>query len=457
MKVTKITRVAVERLRINEGQLEWLPRNPRTWTQTDIDRMVRSVEEDPDFADVRPVLAVPGTGKELIVFAHNLLTKAAQVRGDKTLPVAVFEPESDEDRATIRRLALKDNGSFGSWDTDALANEWDADPEVLEGWGVPEWITGGAGKTETGSGAEAGSGEPSAKEDENFDPDKGILVRCKPGDIWQLGEHRLMCGDSTDLETVKALMDGGGVADMVFTDPPYGVTQQKWDIAPNLDNMFTCMLSVSREDAALLIFSSQPFTTDLIEARKDLFRYDIIWRKTAPTGFYDAHKRPLRIHEIICVFYRKQPCFFPQKTVVQGQTGIGRKRGNSNYMKTCGGSWGPVGREKAESYEYEEDGTRYPTSVIECSNWNGTLFGDTSRSVVHPTQKPVALADYMLKSYSQEGDIVLDLFGGSGTTLIAAEQLGRKARLMEIDPHYCDIILSRWEQLTGHAAKKVTK
>lgn len=155
MKVSKITRVAVDRLRINEGQLEWLPRNPRQWTQTDIDRMVRSIEEDPDFAEVRPVLAVPGEGKELIVFAHNLLTKAAQVRGDRDLPVAVFEPETEEDQETIRRRALKDNGAFGSWDTDILANEWNADPWQLEGWGVPEWITGGARK-ETGS---DGSGE----------------------------------------------------------------------------------------------------------------------------------------------------------------------------------------------------------------------------------------------------------------------------------------------------------
>ena len=146
MKLNKTTRVAVDRLRINEGQLPWLPKNPRSWTQTDIDRMVRSLEEDPDFAEVRPVLAVPGEGKELIVFAHNLLTKAAQVRGEKTLPTAVFIPETEEDQETIRRLAIKDNGSFGSWDTDLLANEWNADPEQLEGWGVPEWITGGAGK-----------------------------------------------------------------------------------------------------------------------------------------------------------------------------------------------------------------------------------------------------------------------------------------------------------------------
>lgn len=162
MKITKITRVAVSRLRLNEGQLDWLPRNPRQWTQTDIDRMVRSMEEDPDFADVRPVLATPAEDGTLVVWAHNLLTKAAQTRGDKTLPVATYTPETEEDRETIRRLAIKDNGSFGSWDTDALANDWNAEPWQLEEWGVPEWITGGAGK-ETGSG-ETGSGETSGEQ-----------------------------------------------------------------------------------------------------------------------------------------------------------------------------------------------------------------------------------------------------------------------------------------------------
>lgn len=161
MKRTKITRVAVDRLRLNEGQLPWLPKNPRSWTQTDIDRMVKSIDEDPDFAEVRPVLATPGEGKELIVFAHNLLTKAAMVRGDRDLPVAVFEPETDEDRATIRRLAIKDNGSFGSWDTEILANEWEFETWDLEAMGIPEWITGGAGKTApAGSGNEGGGDSP---------------------------------------------------------------------------------------------------------------------------------------------------------------------------------------------------------------------------------------------------------------------------------------------------------
>lgn len=155
MKKSKVKSVAVERLRINEGQLDWLPRNPRQWTQTDIERMVRSIDEDPDFAEERPVLAVPGPDNTFVVFCHNLLTRAAQVRGDRTLPSVIYEPENDDDRETIIRRAIKDNGSFGAWDTDILANEWPVENLRLDDWGVPDWITGGAGK-ETGN---TGSGE----------------------------------------------------------------------------------------------------------------------------------------------------------------------------------------------------------------------------------------------------------------------------------------------------------
>ncbi|MDY6418898.1 MAG: hypothetical protein SPK87_09170, partial [Bacteroidales bacterium] len=230
MKKSKVKLIPVDQLELNEGQLDWLPRNPRQWTQTDIDRMRASLAEDPDFPEERPVLAVPGPDGRLVVFAHNLLTKVAKLDGSpEQLPTVVHYPVSGEDQEAIRRRALKDNGQFGSWDTEILADEWaDYEPEVLEEMGIPDWVTGGAGKAETGSGGGSGAGDgsrtsgKSAKEDEDFDPNKGILVRCKPGDIWELGDHRLMCGDSTDLETVKSLM-GGGLADMVFTDPPYGV------------------------------------------------------------------------------------------------------------------------------------------------------------------------------------------------------------------------------------------
>lgn len=211
-----VTVIPLDKLQLNEGQLDWLPRNPRSWTQTDIDRTKRSLEEDTDFMQDRPLLAVPGPEKDtFVVFAGNLRLTSARALGWPGAPVVVYHPEgmAEEDRETIRRRALKDNGSFGSWDTEILANEWKFETWDLEEMGIPDWVTGGAGGAQqpgAAGGTRAGSGEPAAKEDEDFDPDKGILVRCKPGDIWQLGDHRLMCGDSTDLETVKALMNGGG-------------------------------------------------------------------------------------------------------------------------------------------------------------------------------------------------------------------------------------------------------
>ena len=132
-------------LDLNEGQLDWLPRNPRTWTQTDIDRTVESIREDPDFLEDRPALAV-ALGDRLIVFAGNLRTRAAGIAGETKVPVVVYEPVTAEDKAAICRRAIKDNGSFGSWDVDALANEWNVEPAQLDAWGVPEWISGGAGK-----------------------------------------------------------------------------------------------------------------------------------------------------------------------------------------------------------------------------------------------------------------------------------------------------------------------
>ena len=123
------------RLQQNTGQIDWLPKNPRQWTQTDIDRTVKSIEEDTDFLEDRPLLAVEN-GDKLVVFAGNLRLTAVRKTDQKAVPVVVYSPESDEDQETIKRRALKDNGSFGSWDYDTLANEWDG---PFEDWGVPAW------------------------------------------------------------------------------------------------------------------------------------------------------------------------------------------------------------------------------------------------------------------------------------------------------------------------------
>lgn len=196
MKKKRI-KAKVADLVLNEGQLGWLPRNPRQWTRDDINLTKQSLERDPDFQEDKPILVTP-LDKKLLVFAGNLRTTAAKEMKLQTFEAIHYVPESDEDRETIKRRAMLDNGSFGSWDTDVLANEWDDCP--LADWGVPEWVTDVQEEEQT----------PAETKEDDFDENTDeIHVRCKPGDIWQLGDHRLMCGDSTDLETVKSLMGGG--------------------------------------------------------------------------------------------------------------------------------------------------------------------------------------------------------------------------------------------------------
>jgi hypothetical protein len=128
----------VSALSQNNGQLPWLPKNPRQWTQTDIDRTANSINEDEDFLEDRPLLVVPDR-KKYVVFAGNLRLTAAKKEGLTELPCVVYYPETDDDRMTVKRRAMKDNGSFGSWDFDALANEWDDLP--LVDFGIPVWET----------------------------------------------------------------------------------------------------------------------------------------------------------------------------------------------------------------------------------------------------------------------------------------------------------------------------
>ncbi len=427
-----LTVIALEKLQLNEGQLDWLPKNPRSFTQTDLDRTKRSLDEDADFLQERPLLAVPGTGKTLVVFAGNLRLTAARALGWPGAPVVVYHPEDQIDRETILRRALKDNGSFGSWDTDILANNWDAEPWQLEAWGVPDWITGGAGK-ETGNGAGASGAEgsaKSAKEDEGFDPDKGILVRCKPGDIWELGDHRLMCGDSIDLQQVTTLM-GGGLADMVFTDPPYGVaigdknkTLQSVQKAGQIEENITNDTLAPDELYKVLL----PAFENLRKSCKEDATYFVCAPPGGDVGLMmmmmaDAGLRPR--HQIV---WNKSSATFS----------LGRL--DYDY------------KHEAILYTWTKRHHNYRISPFRTSVWD---IEKPRRCDLHPTMKPVALVEAAMKDGSQEGDVVLDLFGGSGTTLIVAEQLGRKARLMEIDPHYCDVILSRWEQLTGRKAIKL--
>lgn len=156
--------VKVADLELNLGQVEWLPRNPRQWTKADIDKTTASIREDEDFLEDRPLLCLMHGGK-YIVFGGNLRTEASRKCGLMSVPAVVYTPESHEDRETVKRRAIKDNGSFGEWDFDALANEWDS--KDLDDWGVDVWQPEPAQVFQSGGAAQSTSISPAAGEDDS--------------------------------------------------------------------------------------------------------------------------------------------------------------------------------------------------------------------------------------------------------------------------------------------------
>lgn len=184
--------ISLDLLEQNTGQIEGLPANPREWTKKEVDALAKSLRETPELFEARPIIAVPHAGK-YVILGGNLRYEGCRKNGDSEAPVCVL-PE-DTPVVKMKEIVIKDNGSFGAWDYDRLGNEWDDLP--LPEWGVPAWEPAPV----SGSSSDG---------DDGFDEEEAVIVcRCKAGDIWQCGDHRVMCGDSTDPEAVKTLMGGG--------------------------------------------------------------------------------------------------------------------------------------------------------------------------------------------------------------------------------------------------------
>jgi site-specific DNA-methyltransferase (adenine-specific) len=213
-----------------------------------------------------------------------------------------------------------------------------------------------------------------------------------------------------------------GSIDLMLTDPPYAVTQNQWDVEIPLAKLWEEWERVVKPNGAFIFTSQFPFTIDLILSKKDLFRYDLIWYKPLGSGYLNANKMPMRNHEHILVFYRKLPTYNPQK-------GIGeRKRFNRKHDRN-GPNYGRFATEETSNF-YDDKGMRNPQSVIEFSN------GDRTSESDHPTQKPIALFQYLIKTYSNPGDTVFDGYLGSGTCAHAAISEGRSFVGSEKDPDY---------------------
>ncbi|WP_330648282.1 site-specific DNA-methyltransferase [Enterocloster bolteae] len=206
--------------------------------------------------------------------------------------------------------------------------------------------------------------------------------------------------------------------DLICTDLPYGQTSRNaWDMVIPFEPLWEQYERIIKDNGAIVLFANGMFTAELMMSNRKLWRYNLIWQKTQPTGFYNAKKMPLRSHEDICVFYKKPPTYNPQKT-----TGHLRKVSKAEHKVNCKQSldYGVGGLTTYDSTE------RYPKSV-----W--TFAKDIQKSSLHPTQKPVALIEKIIKTYTNPGDTVLDSCAGVMTTAVAAINTGRECICIEKD------------------------
>lgn len=376
------------------------PRNPNTHPTVQLELLAQIIRK----TGWRAPITV-STLSGFIVKGHGRL-QAAKLAGFKHCPVEyqTFEDEEEELAALLADNKLAELAEIDVEKLKEIFKDYEFEDLDLTGYSQDEYddLVGVFEEAEL-------LGDPDEVPEE-------VETRCKLGDVWQLGNHRLMCGDSTIITDVEKLMNGSK-ADMLLTDPPYNVNYEGGTgLKIQNDNMgdaqfrqflydaFTTANIVMKEGAVFYIWHADSEGYNFRGACKDVdwtVRQCLIWNKnTMVLGRQDYH-------------WKHEPCLY------------GWKEGASHLWAS----------------------DRKQTTVID--------FNKPSRNGEHPTMKPVGLFDYQIQNNTKGGDIVLDLFGGSGTTLIACEQNKRIAYVMELDPHYCDVIITRWETLTGKKAELI--
>ena len=374
-------KLPISKLANNTGQIDGVPANPRTINKDDYKKLLKSLQDDIDFLNHKPLHVYEHNGK-YIVLGGNQRLKALRELGHKDVPVTVYKPETPVE--VLRRRVIVDNSTFGDYDMDMLGNEWDDEP--LDDWGVDlpdDWL---------GNEDEVVEDEAPEVSDE---PPKSKL-----GEIYQLGRHRVMCGSATEASDVLALI-GENHIDMVFTDPPYGIGLDKDGQKLGKSKSYGAVLNDADNSTALEAIQLLKKTTDCTM---------FVWGGNYFTSALE-----------------ESPCW-----VVWDKQG--GKHVTYADIEMC--------------YTNIDAPSRLVTHI-----WDG-FRRDSERGDkrTHPTQKPVQLiADIwkLMENYITKGP-VLDVFLGSGSTLIACEQTDRTCFGMELDPKYVDVIRKRYHKfVTG--------
>jgi site-specific DNA-methyltransferase (adenine-specific) len=362
------------------------PNNPRIIKDDKFAKLVQSIKEFPEMLELRPIVI----DEDNMVLGGNMRLKACIEAGLTDVPVKVATLTEEQKKEFI----IKDNVSGGEWDWDILANEWEV--EQLEEWGLDIPVNFEV--------------ELEAEEDDFEVPEGGTETDIVLGDLFEIGQHRLLCGDSTQTDTFDKLFNGQ-LADMVITDPPYNVAYEgKTKEALTIKNdkqgdkefyqflydFYTAQATVCKMGGAWYVWHADSEGANFRQAMKDagiMVKQCLIWVKNSMVMGRQDYQ------------WKHEPCLY------------GWKEGAAH-------GW------------YSD---RRQTTVINIDRPN--------RNGEHPTMKPIPLFSYQIGNSSKQGDIIADAFGGSGTTMVACHQMQRKAYMVEFDPKYCQVIIDRMKKL----------
>jgi len=365
----KIVKVKISEIKLNES-------NPRFIKDDKFKKLVKSIKDLPQMLDIRPIVV----NKDMMVLGGNMRLKACVEAGLVEVPIIIADNLTKEQE---KEFLIKDNVGFGEWDWDIIANEWN-EVELIE-WGLEiplDFQT-----------------ELEAEEDDFDVPADGIETDIVLGDLFEIGEHRLLCGDSTDSDSVAKLMDGQK-ADMVFTDPPYGVDYEginnddRKGLEELLRGAFGNMMVSTNNGGSFYCFHSDKCSDIFSKVYREFCHFSsmIIWVK---------------------------------ESIVLSQTDYQSKH------EPCMYGWFDNGTHKWYSDRKQE------------SVW----IAKSKREEGHTTPKPIDIITKALNNSSKTNHLILDLFLGSGSTMVASHQLNRKCYGMELDPKYCQVIIDRMKKL----------
>lgn len=391
-------------MKVKISQIKPNPSNPRLIKDERFHKLLKSIKEFPEMLEKRPVVCFTDTDGKYVVLGGNMRLKASKEAKLKELEIILADDWTEDQK---KEFIIKDNIGYGEWEWDSLANEWDVDQ--LDDWGLEMPFI---------------KEEEEAEEDDYIEPDE-VTTNIVRGDIIEIGRHRLMCGDSADTDDVEKLMKEEK-AEMVFTDPPWNVNYGDVKKGNAMGYKPRTILNDSMSTDGFKDFMSNVFATMSIFSKKGCPTYVVMSAQEWGNLMLTLHEN--NYHWSSTIIWNKSHLVMSRK----------------DYHTKYEPIW----------YGWLDGAPRLcPLKDRKQSDvWD---VDRPTKSELHPTTKPIELINIALKNSSVKDNLILDLFLGSGSTMVASHQLNRKCYGMELDPKYCQVIIDRMINLDSDIEVKI--